>query len=106
MEIVSVAYGPDLLRYAARRGFHVLKEVTMPQVLIRREKDGREYEIASGDFKRGKHFMDDDGEMRTFEAAGFRIVSLADGSPYEPPERHAPAATTPSTDDSEKKDAP
>jgi hypothetical protein len=58
----------------------------VPNVIIRNDKNGLEYEIASGDFRRGKYYLDpDDGEMHTYEEAGFRIVSLADGSPYEPP---------------------
>lgn len=56
----------------------------MPQVIIR-HKDGREYEIASAEFKRGKHVAMPDGGRATYEEAGFRIVSQADGQPYEPP---------------------
>lgn len=57
----------------------------MPQVIIRHPKSGHEYEINSADFRRGKHFKQPDGEMQTYEAAGFEIVSLADGSEYQPP---------------------
>lgn len=67
------------------------------QVLIRHPRTDEEYEIASGDFRRGKHYLArPDGEAQTYADAGFRIVSLADGSPYEgplnepPAERHAP----------------
>lgn len=43
----------------------------MPQVIIRHPKTGAEYGIQLADFRRRE--------------AGFRIVSLADGSPYEQP---------------------
>ncbi len=90
--ITSIALGDELLRYAARRGFRVLKEVQVPQVIIRHPKTDESYEIASGDFRRGKHYRQADGEMVSFEEAGFRIESLADGQPYEAPaERHAAA---------------
>lgn len=56
----------------------------MPQVIIR-HRDGREYEIASADFRRGKHVAMPDGSRATYEEAGFEIASLADGSPYQPP---------------------
>jgi hypothetical protein len=59
------------------------------QVLIR-HRDGREYEIDSSDFKRGKRVLMPDGSMATYEDAGFIIASLADGSPYEPPAQRAP----------------
>lgn len=62
----------------------------MPQVIIH-HKDGREYEIDSGDFRRGKHVHPViDGQVQpgqTYEEAGFEIVSKADGSPYDPPSR-------------------
>lgn len=61
----------------------------MPEVIIRHPRTGAEYGIQSGDFKRGKHFLNDKGEYVTFEDAGFRIVSLADGSPYEAPAERA-----------------
>lgn len=57
----------------------------MPQVIIE-HRDGRQYEIASGDFRRGKHHLNPKtGEYETYEAAGFEIVRQADGQPYEPP---------------------
>jgi hypothetical protein len=55
------------------------------QVIIRNPKTEVEYEIDSADFRRGKHFQKLDGTRVTYEEAGFRIVSLADGSPYEQP---------------------
>lgn len=64
----------------------------MPQVVIRHDKTGEEYEIDSADFRRGKHYRKNDPEGETFEAAGFAIVSLPEGQPYEPPASRAPAA--------------
>lgn len=57
----------------------------MPEVIIRHPKTGREYGIQSADFKRRKAFAEPDGSLKTYEEAGFRIVSLADGQPYEQP---------------------
>ena len=63
----------------------------MPEVIIENSKTGESYGIQSGDFRRGKHYRNRaTGEMQTFEAAGFRIVSLADGQPYHAPEPPAP----------------
>lgn len=62
------------------------------QVIIRHPKTGAEYEIDSADFRRGKHYQQPGGEMVTYESAGFRIVSLPDGQPYEGPLNDAPAA--------------
>lgn len=62
----------------------------MPEVIITHPKTGESYGIQSGDFRRGKHYRNAKGEMQTYEEAGFRIVSLADGSAWTPPaERHA-----------------
>ena len=62
----------------------------MAQVLIRNSKTGEEYEIAYADFRRGHHYQKPDGERCTFEEAGFRVVSYADGSEFTmPAERHA-----------------
>lgn len=59
---------------------------TMPEIIIRHPKTEAEYGIQSGDFRRGKHYRDPKtGELQTFEAAGFEIVSYMDGSPYEAP---------------------
>jgi hypothetical protein len=55
------------------------------QVIIRHPKSGLEYEINSVDFRRGKHYQMAGGELATYEEAGFKIVSLADGQPYEGP---------------------
>lgn len=63
------------------------------EVIIRHPRNGQEYGIQSADFKRGKHYLDDKGHYVTFEEAGFRIVSLANGQPYEQPHaqgEHAP----------------
>lgn len=57
----------------------------MPEVIISNSRTGEEYAIQSGDFRRGKHYKNAKGEMVTFEEAGFRIVSLGDGQPYEAP---------------------
>lgn len=57
----------------------------MPEVIITHPKTGESYGIQSGDFRRGKHYRTPDGEMVTYEEAGFKIVSQMDGSPYEPP---------------------
>lgn len=62
------------------------------QVVIRHPRTGAEYEIDSADFRRGKHYQKPDGEHVTFEEAGFRIVSLADGQPYTGPLNEPPAA--------------
>lgn len=59
----------------------------MAQIVIRHPKTDQEYEIDSLDFRRGKHYLNAKGERQTYEEAGFRIVSLADGSPYEQPKR-------------------
>lgn len=64
----------------------------MPQVIIRHPKSGREYGIDSADFRRRKAFADDDGSIKSYADAGFRIVSLADGSPYTGPLNDAPRA--------------
>jgi len=55
------------------------------EVIIRHPKTGQEYGIQLADFRRRKAFAEDDGTVKTYEEAGFRIVSYADGSPYEPP---------------------
>lgn len=64
------------------------------KVLIRHPKTGAEYQIESGDFRRRKLFAEPDGNVKTYEEAGFRIVSYADGSPYQQPApktgEHAP----------------
>lgn len=57
----------------------------MPNVIIRHPRTDEAYEIASADFKRGKHYRKPNGEMVTYEEAGFRIESMADGSEYEAP---------------------
>lgn len=64
----------------------------MPQVIIRHPKTEAEYEIDSADFRRGKHYLSQaDGSLTTYEEAGFRIVSLADGQPYTGPLNEPPA---------------
>lgn len=59
----------------------------MPErrVIIRHPKSGREYAILPADFRRRKAFAEDDGSVKTYEEAGFRIVSYEDGAPYQPP---------------------
>lgn len=57
----------------------------MAKVLIRHPRTGAEYQIEAGDFRRRKLHQDADGSMQTYEAAGFRVVSYADGSPYQQP---------------------
>jgi hypothetical protein len=68
------------------------KEVSVPQVIIRNDKTGAEYEIDSANFRRGKHYQQPDGEMVSFEEAGFRIVSLPNGEPYDGPLNDPPAS--------------
>lgn len=61
------------------------------QVIIR-HRDGREYGIESEHFRHGKHVLNPKtGEMESFADAGFRIVSLADGSPYTGPLNDPPS---------------
>jgi hypothetical protein len=62
------------------------------QVIIRNSRTGEEYEIASFDFRRGRHYRDPkSGDMQTYEEAGFKIVSLPNGEPYEGPLNEPPA---------------
>lgn len=64
----------------------------MPEVIITHPKTGESYGIQSADFRRGKHYRDPkSGDMQTYEEAGFRIVSLAEGQPYEGPLNDPPA---------------
>lgn len=64
----------------------------MPEVIIENKRTGESYAIQSGDFRRGKHHKNPKtGEMETFADAGFRIVSLGDGQPYEGPLNDPPA---------------
>lgn len=63
----------------------------MPQVLIRHPKTGEEYEIDSADFRRRKLHLSTDGELESYAEAGFRVVSMPDGSPYEGPLNDPPA---------------
>lgn len=57
----------------------------MPKILIRHPRTEAEYQIESGDFRRRKLHMAADGTLQTYEEAGFRVVSYADGSPYQAP---------------------
>jgi hypothetical protein len=68
------------------------KEVSVPQVIISNEKTGQQYEIDSADFRRGKHYQQPDGEMVSFEEAGFKVVSLPNGEPYTGPLNDPPKA--------------
>lgn len=65
------------------------------QVIIRHPKTDEQYEIDSSDFRRGKHYHQvidlQVQPAQTYADAGFRIVSLADGSPYEGPLNEPPA---------------
>jgi hypothetical protein len=64
----------------------------VPQVLIRHPKTGEEYGIDSSDFRRGHHYEDPkSGDRVSYADAGFRIVSLADGSEYTGPLNESPA---------------
>lgn len=57
----------------------------MARVLIRHPKTQAEYIVELADFRRRKLFAEPDGEIKTYEDAGFKIVSYADGTAYEPP---------------------
>lgn len=64
----------------------------MPEVIIENRRTGESYAIQSSDFRRGKHYRNPkSGEMETYADAGFRIVSLGDGSEYTGPLNDAPA---------------
>jgi hypothetical protein len=60
------------------------------RVVIRHPKTGREYAILPADFRRRKAFAEGDGTVKTYEEAGFRIISYEDGQPYHAPEPPAP----------------
>jgi hypothetical protein len=61
----------------------------MSEVIIRNSKTGEEYAVQLADFRRGKHYQDPkSGDMRTYEEAGFKIVSYGDGSEYTPLSEH------------------
>ena len=65
----------------------------MPEnVIIRHPKTGQECGVSRADFKRRKLFLDPkDSTMKTYEAAGFEIVSNIDGSEIDEPEpKHEP----------------
>lgn len=65
------------------------------QVIISNDKTGEQYEIDSADFRRGKHYLDPkSGDMVTFQDAGFKVVSLPNGEPYEGPLNDPPKAET------------
>lgn len=61
------------------------------EVIVRHPRSGQEYGIQAADFRRGKHYRQVDGTMVSYADAGFRIVSLGDGQPYEGPLNDAPA---------------
>lgn len=67
----------------------------MPEVIIENKRTGESYGIDSSDFRRGKHYHEViDGKVQpgqTYEEAGFKIVSLANGQPYEGPLNEPPA---------------
>ena len=61
----------------------------MAEVIIEHPRTGESYAIQTADFRRGKHYRNNKGEMETYADAGFRIVSNGDGTEYHPPaERH------------------
>lgn len=61
----------------------------MTDVLIR-NKAGEEYVVTVADFRRVKAYPNEDGELVTYEDAGFKIVwQHPSGEPYEPPRRAA-----------------
>jgi hypothetical protein len=70
---------------AASSALREFKEMFSVQVIISNEKTGEQYEIDSADFRRGKHYQQPDGEMVSFEEAGFKVVSLPNGEPYTGP---------------------
>lgn len=57
----------------------------MASVIIRHPRTQHEVGIELRDFRTRKLIKDKDGNNTTYEAAGYRIVSLADGSPYQQP---------------------
>lgn len=57
----------------------------MASVIIRHPKTGHEVGVELRDFRTRKLAQDKDGEPQTYEEAGYRIVSMMDGSPYEQP---------------------
>lgn len=63
----------------------------MPEVIIRNSRTGEEYGIDSAKFRHGRHYQKASGERVSYEEAGFRIVSLANGQPYTGPLNEPPA---------------
>lgn len=58
----------------------------MADIIIEHPKTGEQYGIDSSDYRRGKHYKDPKtGEMQTYEEAGFKIVSMGDGTEYHAP---------------------
>jgi hypothetical protein len=57
----------------------------MARVIIRHPRTEHEVGIESGDFRRRKLAQDKDGNPISYEEAGYRIVSYADGQPYQQP---------------------
>jgi hypothetical protein len=57
----------------------------MARVIITRKDGGVEFGIELKDFRTRKLFKKEDGTMTTYADAGFRIVSYADGQPYQQP---------------------
>lgn len=54
------------------------------KVLIRHERLGLEYQIEAGDFRTRKLYRQPTGQLVTYADAGFRIISMADGQPFQP----------------------
>lgn len=64
----------------------------MAKVLIRHPKSGEEYQVELADFRKRKLYQKaPDADLQTYEAAGFEVVSYADGAVYEPPAPKAEA---------------
>ncbi len=56
----------------------------MDRVLVRHATDGREFDIPKSAFETPGLVRLDDGSFASYAAAGFVIVSYADGSAHEP----------------------
>jgi hypothetical protein len=64
----------------------------VPKVIVRHPKTDHEVGIELSDFHHRKLAHDKDGQPASYEEAGYRIVSLMDGSPYQQPKAHTPKA--------------
>lgn len=66
----------------------------MHRVIVQ-HKDGREFDIPYASYRQGKIVVGDDGELSTYEDAGFKIVRNDDGSEYEAPKQSEPEPAAP-----------